>query len=126
METKEFLETLPFVRLLGIEFGDVGDGYAEGHLEMREELSWNTSELMPHAGVTFTLAEATGAAAIAESNDPPVYTIDMRTDYVARAHGDLSARAEVIRDGSKIGVAEITVTDGRDSTVAKTTGVYSL
>lgn len=126
MSVEEFIEELPFISLLGIELTDVGGSSATGSLEMREELSWKADELLAHGGVTFTLAEATGAAAIAELRGPPVFTIDARTDYVTRAEGDLIAHAEVVRDGEEIGVAEVTVTDERDETVAKISAVYKV
>jgi uncharacterized protein (TIGR00369 family) len=126
MSVEEFIEDLPFISLLGIELKDVGDGSATGSLEMLEELSWKADELLAHGGVTFTLAEATGAAAIAELRDPPVFTIDARTDYLDLAQGDLIARADVVRDGGDIGVADVTVTDERDEAVAKISAVYKV
>lgn len=126
MSVEEFIEDLPFISLLGIELKDVGDGSATGSLEMLEELSWKADELLAHGGVTFTLAEATGAAAIAELRDPPVFTIDARTDYLDLAQGDLIARADVVRDGGDIGVADVTVTDEREEAVAKISAVYKV
>lgn len=126
MDVKSFLEELPFVDLLGITFPVIEDGHAEGALGMRSELSWTTESQRAHAGVTFTLAEATGAAAVVATNDPPVYTVDMRIDYLDAPHGDLRSSADVLRDGDDIGVADVTVRDARDELVAVARAAYKL
>jgi uncharacterized protein (TIGR00369 family) len=126
MDVRSFLEELPFVALLGITFPVVEEGHAEGALAMRPELSWTTETLRAHAGVTFTLAEATGAAAVVATNDPPVYTIDMRVDYLDAPHGDLRAQADVLRDGDDVGVVDVTVRDDRDESVAAARAAYKL
>ena len=125
-EVKAFLEGLPFVQLLGVELFELGGGTAEGHLKMRQELSWDTDKLRAHGGVTFTLAEATGAAAIVALNDPPVYTVDMRIDYLSPPLGDLYATADVVRDGTVLGVVDVTIMDERDERVAVSDAVYRL
>lgn len=126
MGTKDFLEELPFVQLLGIEIDEFGDGAARGSLEMRPDLSWNADEPMAHGGVTVTLAEVTGAAAMISLNEPPVFTVDLRVDFLAQAHGDLVARADVVRDGTDVGVVDVTVVDEREESVASGTVVYKL
>lgn len=125
-DVKAFLEDLPFVRLIGIELSEIGNGYAEGDLEMREELSWDSEELRAHGGVTFTLAETTGAAAIVASNEPPVFTVDMRVEYLSPSVGDLQATAEVIRERSTLGVVDVKITDERGERVALSNAVYRL
>jgi len=76
--------------------------------------------------VTFTLAEATGAAAVVATNDPPAYTIDMRIDYLDAPHGDLRTQADVLRDGDDVGVVDVTVRDDRDESVAAARAAYKL
>ena len=126
MEAVSYLEELPFIDLLGIELSDVGDGYAEGDLEMREELSWSTDEMMAHSGVTFTLTEVTGAAALVSLHDPPVFTIDLDVTYLNAGYGDLSARAEVIRDGDDVAITEVRTFDENETTVSTATIVFQL
>jgi uncharacterized protein (TIGR00369 family) len=125
MDIEEFFETMPFADLLGVEVTGAADGQAEGRLEMREELSWNADRLMAHGGVTFTLADTVGGAALVSLVDQPVPTIDMRIDYIEAASGDLYAEADVVRQGGDVGVVDVEVRAAEDDTlVADARGVY--
>ncbi|WP_435332907.1 PaaI family thioesterase [Haloarchaeobius sp. TZWWS8] len=125
MDVEEFFETMPFADLLGIEVTEVADGHAEGHIEMREELSWNADQLMAHGGVTFTLADTVGGAALVSLVDQPVPTIDMRIDYLAAGTGDLYAEADVVRCGGDVGTVDVDVYASDDDTlIADARGVY--
>ncbi len=124
MDIPEFFETMPFADLLGVEVTDVGDGHAEGHVEMRPELSWNPDREMAHGGVTFTLADTVGGAALVSLVDQPVPTIDMRIDYLEAGTGDLHAEGEVVRCGGDVGVVDVVVTDAEGTDLADARGVY--
>lgn len=125
MDIEAFFEGMPFASLLGIEITDCADGHAEGHLQMREELSWNEDRLMAHGGVTFTLADTVGGAALVSLVDQPVPTIDMRIDYLSAASGDLYAVADVVRCGQDVGTVDVDVFSAEDDTlVADARGVY--
>ena len=124
MDVESFFEEMPFADLLGVEVTTVDDGYAEGHLEMREDLSWNADRLMAHGGVIFTLADTVGGAALVSLVDQPVPTIDMRIDYLAAGTGDLSAEAEVLRCGGDVGVVDVGVYSEDETHIADARGVY--
>jgi uncharacterized protein (TIGR00369 family) len=124
MDIEAFFEGMPFADLLGVEVTKAADGHAEGRLEMREELSWNQDRLMAHGGVTFTLADTVGGAALVSVNDQPVPTIDMRIDYLSAGTGDLYAEADVVRNGSDVGTVDVSVYDEDDEHVAEARGVY--
>jgi uncharacterized protein (TIGR00369 family) len=125
MDIEQFFETMPFADLLGVEVTGAVGGQAEGRLEMREELSWNADRLMAHGGVTFTLADTVGGAALVSLVDQPVPTIDMRIDYIEAASGDLYAEADVVRQGGDVGVVDVEVRAAEDDTlVADARGVY--
>jgi uncharacterized protein (TIGR00369 family) len=124
MDIKEFFENMPFADLLGIEVTTAEDGHAEGHLEMHEELSWNADRMMAHGGVTFTLADTVGGAALVSVVDQPVPTIDMRIDYLEAGTGDLRAEADVTRDGGDVGVVDVEVYAEDGTRVADARGVY--
>ncbi|SFR66360.1 PaaI family thioesterase [Halogeometricum limi] len=125
MDVEEFFESMPFAQLLGIEVTEVADGHAEGRIEMREELSWNADRVMAHGGVTFTLADTVGGAALVSEVDRPVPTIDLRIDYLSAGTGDLYAEADVVRVGGDVGTVDVDVyaTDD-DAHVAQARGVY--
>ena len=125
MDVEGFFEEMPFADLLGIELTECADGHAEGRLEMREELSWNADRPMAHGGVTFTLADTVGGAALVSVVDRPVPTIDMRIDYLDAATGDLHAEADVVRCGEEIGTVDVAVYAADDDTLlADARGVY--
>jgi uncharacterized protein (TIGR00369 family) len=124
MDIEEFFESMPFADLLGVEVTDAEDGHAEGTIEMREELSWNADRLMAHGGVTFTLADTVGGAALVSLVDQPVPTIDMRIDYLAAGTGDLRAEADVVRQGGDVGTVDVSIYDEDDQHVAEARGVY--
>lgn len=126
MEPARFLEELPFADLLGVELTEMSDGHAEGEIEMREELSWSPDELMAHSGVTFTLTEITGAAALVSLHEPPVFTIDIDVKYINPGRGDLTAEAEVVRDGEDVGIAEVKAFDEHQTEVSTATMVFQI
>jgi uncharacterized protein (TIGR00369 family) len=115
---------MPFADLLGVEVTEAADGHAEGRLEMREELSWNADRLMAHGGVTFTLADTVGGAALVSEVDQPVPTIDMRIDYHEVGSGDLRAEADVVKLGDDVGSVDVDVYSEDGTLVADARGVY--
>ena len=124
MDIEAFFEGMPFADLLGVEVTEAAEGHAEGHVTMREELSWNQGRMMAHGGVTFTLADTVGGAALVSLVDQPVPTIDMRIDYLEAATGDLHAEADVVREGGDVGVVDVAVTAAEGTPVADVRGVY--
>jgi uncharacterized protein (TIGR00369 family) len=125
MDIEAFFENMPFADLLGVEVTTVADGHAEGRIEMREDLSWNEDQVMAHGGVTFTLADTVGGAALVSLVDQPVPTIDMRIDYLEAGTGDLRAEADVVREGGDVGVVDVDVFAVDDDTqIADARGVY--
>ncbi len=125
MDIEAFFESMPFADLLGVEVTEAADGHAEGYLEMRDELSWNDDRLMAHGGVTFTLADTVGGAALVSVVDQPVPTIDMRIDYLSAGTGDLAAEADVVRCGGDVGVVDVDVYAVEDDElIADARGVY--
>jgi uncharacterized protein (TIGR00369 family) len=124
MDVDSFFEEMPFADLLGVEVTAATDGHAEGRLAMRPELSWHSERLMAHGGVTFTLADTVGGAALVSLADQPVPTIDMRIDYHEVGSGDLRAEADVVRLGDRVGSVDVAVVSEDDSLVADARGVY--
>ncbi len=124
MDIEAFFEGMPFADLLGIEVTEASEGHAEGYVEMREELSWSSKQLMAHGGVAFTLADTVGGAALVSLTDQPVPTIDMRIDYLNAGTGDLHAEADVVREGGTVGTVDVTVSDEEGTHIAEARGVY--
>ena len=125
MDIESFFEGMPFADMLGVDVTEAADGHAEGYLEMREELSWNADRVMAHGGVTFTLADTVGGAALVSVVDQPVPTIDMRIDYLDAAGGDIRAEADVVGEVGDVGTVDVDVYGAADGThLATARGVY--
>ncbi len=124
MDIESFFETMPFANLLGIELTTVDAGHAEGQIELHEELSWNDDHMLAHGGVTFTLADTVGGAALVSLVEQPVPTIDMRIDYLDAATGDLYAVGDVHRCGDAVGTVDVEVLSEDDTVLATARGVY--
>ena len=124
MDVTEMFSYMPFTDLLGIELTEAADGYAEGRLEMREELSSVPGGDVAHGGVTYSLADTVGGAAVISLSEDVSPTIDMRIDYLSPATDDLVAEAEVLRMGGNVAVTSIEVWDVRDHHVATARGIY--
>jgi uncharacterized protein (TIGR00369 family) len=120
----DIMEYIPFARHLGIEVIDAEEGYAEGQLELTDNLSSNPGHLIAHGGVAFALADTVGGAAVVSLNYTVTPTIDMRIDYLNPATTDLIAEAEVIRNGDSVAVADIDIRDQNDTEIATARGVY--
>jgi uncharacterized protein (TIGR00369 family) len=124
MEFEAIFNELPFVEHLGIEIEEVGEGYAAGRLPLRDEHSSNPASMVAHGGVTYSLADTIGGAAVVSLTEQPSPTVDMRIDYLAPATDDLSAEAEVLRSGGSVATVEVAVHDDDGHHVADATGVY--
>jgi uncharacterized protein (TIGR00369 family) len=124
MDVTDIFEYMPFTNLLGIEITEAADGYAEGRVEMREDLSSVPGRSIAHGGVTYSLADTVGGAAVISQTQDVSPTVDMRMDYLAPATDDLFAEAEVLRLGGSVAVTSIDVWDVDDHHVATARGVY--
>jgi uncharacterized protein (TIGR00369 family) len=124
MDVESFFEEMPFADLLGVEVTEVANGHAEGRLAMRQELSWHRDRPMAHGGVTFTLADTVGGAALVSVVDQPVPTIDMRIDYHEVGSGDLRAEADVVRVGDQVGSVDVEIESEDGTLVADARGIY--
>jgi uncharacterized protein (TIGR00369 family) len=128
MDVKEVFSYMPFTNLVGIDITAVDEGYAEGEVEMREELASVPGGGVAHGGVTYSLADTVGGAAVVSKSKSVSPTIDMRMDYLAPATGDLRAVADVVRFGGSVATVDIEVYDVEasedDRHVATARGVY--
>ena len=117
MSIEAIFEQIPFAKELGVELDEVSDGHAEGRLPLREEHSSNPGRLIAHGGVTYSLADIVGGAAVVSQSESVSPTIDMRMDYLAPATADLRAVADVVRFGGSVATVDIEVyaTDERRS-----------
>lgn len=121
----ELFDRIPFADDLGLELTDAADGRAEGRLELSERHTSNERTGVVHGGVTYSLADTVGGAAVYSVVGTSTPTIDMRIDYLAPATGDLlRAEAETLRVGAGVATVDVTVTDGSGTRIAECRGVY--
>lgn len=95
------------------------EGIGEGWIEMRVPHDERLTNMGPrnrgevHGGVAATLVDTSGGLACRTVLGNPVTagvaTVNMDVSYLRAALGDLTARAEVVRAGDTIGVADVTV-----------------
>jgi uncharacterized protein (TIGR00369 family) len=91
---------------------------ADGEMTMRVPYDEKLTNHGPgrgdvHGGIAATLIDTAGGLAVRTALDNPVEagvaTIDLNVSYLRPARGDLVADAEIVRVGSTVGVAEVTV-----------------
>jgi len=124
MNLEALFNDIPFVEHLGIELTEVGDGHAEGRLPLRDEHSSNPGSTIAHGGVTYSLADTVGGAAVVSLSGTVSPTVDMRMDYLAPATDDLRAEADVVRSGGSVAVVDVEVYDADGHHVASARGTY--
>ena len=121
---RRMFEEARFVTYLGIAVTASGPGWCEATLdEPQPDLLQQSGSL--HAGVMTTLADHTAGAAIISLLDAGlgVVSVDLSISFLRPARGSLRCRAESLRCGKRIGVAEATVYarthEGEERAVAK-------
>lgn len=106
--------------MVGIEATEAADGHAEGRLELAETHSSTRANLVAQGGVTYTLADSVGGAAVGSLSEVPAPTID----YLRPATDDLYATGDIIRDGGQTALATVEIHDSTGTPVAEGRGVY--
>jgi uncharacterized protein (TIGR00369 family) len=124
MSVTATFNALPFVDELGIELTAASDGHAEARLPLRDEHSSNPATRIAHGGVTYSLADTVGGAAVVSLSGTISPTVDMRMDYLAPATDDLRAEADVVRNGGSVAVVDVEVYDDDGHHVASARGTY--
>lgn len=124
MSLQSMFNDIPFVERLGMEITAVEDGAAVGTLPLQDSHSSNPESMIAHGGVTYSLVDTVGGAAVVSQSGTVSPTVDMRIDYLAPATSDLRAEAEVVRNGGSVAVVDIEVYDDDDRHVASARGTY--
>ena len=103
--TARIQQATPFIKLLGIEITKAdGDGTVEMTMPIKSEFTQNLGHA--HGGAVGTLADFACNLAIKD----PTVTVEYKINFFAPADGEmLLARAETIRSGKKLAVAQADV-----------------
>ena len=130
--TKVMEELVPFNRFLGMRCDEVRTGFVRITIPFRDELVGDPMRPALHGGVLSALADTAGGMAVwtgVTDTRGRVSTIDLRVDYLRPARlFTLSCEATVVRQGNRVGVADMRLfhPDEVDKTVATGKGVYNV
>jgi uncharacterized protein (TIGR00369 family) len=104
-----------FLSWLDLTVESIEPGYLVMRVPYDEKLAnhGTGAEGQVHGGIASTLVDTAGGVACQSALDDPVAggaaTIDLNVSYLRPAVGDLVAEADVVRVGSTVGVATVTV-----------------
>ena len=126
-----FERFIPFNRWLGLRCQEIDAGRVRVELPFRDELIGNPEIPALHGGTISATLDTTGGLAVWSLARPMdrVSTIDLRVDYLRPGRPEpLTATAEVVRLGNRVGVAQLrALHEGdEDRPVAAGMGVYSV
>ena len=126
-QSSEFLETIPFNKLLGLRLVRFhADGVTIG-CTVRPELL-NASSVL-HGGVSATLADVAVGVALSRHLGRPraATTAEMKINYLRPvAEGKVTARAHLIRVGKNLCTARVDLFDGKRQQIAVALVTYML
>lgn len=117
---------IPFVRLLGMELGEVKRGAVTVYLDVREELRQVRGLL--HGGVTASLMDTAAAFAIITtlSEGESTATVDLTVHYLRPLlAGRLTAHARVLRAGRRLATISVEVLDEAGNLAATALTTYA-
>jgi uncharacterized protein (TIGR00369 family) len=120
----------PFMKHLGMEFLEAGDGWAK--LAMRYQDENSTAFKALHGGAISSLIDTTGAMAAwttAEIATPKYFgsTVGINVNYLSGALGeDVFAEGRILKRGKEIIYADVRVTSAAGKLLAQGTVVYRI
>ncbi len=124
------IEMTPFMKHLGMEFLDGGEGVARIKLRYQDENSTVGRAL--HGGAIASLIDTTGAMAAwttAEIATPRYFgsTVGVTVNYLSGAIGeDIVAEGRVLKRGKEIIYTDVRVTNGEGKLLAQGNVVYRI
>ncbi|MFA8385693.1 MAG: PaaI family thioesterase [Pelagibaca sp.] len=128
---RQFIQTIPHSKALGMDITALGDGMAEISMPYDERFIGDPKTGVIHGGAVSALMDTCGGAAVMSHPDAPAgtATIDLRIDYMRAATPGqaITARAEVYHITRSVAFVRATAFD--DDTahpVATATGAFTV
>lgn len=109
---QEIFGSIPYARLLGMEFVEVSRGEAAFAINLREELTRNSG--LMHGGAVASLMDTASAFAVMTLLKPgqQTVTVDLTVHFLRPVlSGRIEARAKVLRAGRRLSTLSIEVFD---------------
>jgi uncharacterized protein (TIGR00369 family) len=124
-------DQIPFNRVLGIEVGELREGFARLEVPFRPELVGDPFKPALHGGVLSAVIDACGGAAVFTMVVPPdtISTIDLRIDYLRPGQTRrIVCESTVARMGNRVASVDSRVyhPDAPDRLIATGKAVYSV
>jgi uncharacterized protein (TIGR00369 family) len=137
-----FLEQIPFNKVLGLKPTKLSQDYCEFKMNMRDDLIGNFLQGILHGGAISTALDVTGGAMamvaawqrlkenkIPSSERPKTLaklgTIDMRVDFLQPGKGkEFTIGATLLRIGNKVAVTRMEFKNEEGALIAVGTGTY--
>jgi uncharacterized protein (TIGR00369 family) len=119
LRIREAFERVPFAHLLQLELGEMKRGYANLHLQVRDDLRQNNGVV--HGGVIASLVDSAAAFAVLTllEKDQTSTTVDLTIHYLRPLlSGQSTAQARVVRAGRRIMVITVDVLDETKTLIA--------
>jgi uncharacterized protein (TIGR00369 family) len=128
---RQFIQTIPHSKALGMEVTALGDGMAEITMPYDERFIGDPKTGVIHGGAVSALMDTCGGAAVMSHPDAPAgtATIDLRIDYMRAATPGqaITAMAEVYHITRSVAFVRATACDeDTDRPVATATGAFTV
>ncbi|MBV2358452.1 PaaI family thioesterase [Thalassococcus sp. CAU 1522] len=128
---RQFIETIPHSRALGMQITEIGDGVAEITMPYDERFIGDPETRVIHGGAVSALMDTCGGAAVMSHPQSPAgtATIDLRIDYMRGATPGqaITARAECYHITRSVAfVRAQAFDDDRDRPVATASGAFTV
>ena len=118
-------DRMPFWKLLGIEFVDVGSGWAKMRMPFAQKLTNSTGS--SHGGALFALADSAGSMALVSmaAKGEVVTTVEMKINFLKPFDGgDIVAEASILHCGKTTALGEIDLKIENQDLIAKATATF--
>ncbi|ETX14191.1 thioesterase [Roseivivax halodurans JCM 10272] len=128
---RQFIETIPHARALGMTITEISDGFARIEMAYDERFVGDPQTGVIHGGAVSALMDTCGGAAVMSHPEAPAgtATIDLRIDYMRAAVPGQTIVAEATCYHVTRSVAFVRATatdDDRDRPVATAAGAFTV